>query len=137
MKEIKAPQGIQIKRNYEKEKKIEEINKIRYFCYEIYYQNLDIGESIYKIKQDPEIHWYIGTFVIDEQYRQKGYGSYLLKYLCNIMWSENSLPIIIYPAPVNCKKEDFIDWLTKRGFVENHDILPGKIYYSLYPQCFL
>ncbi|QYX31296.1 GNAT family N-acetyltransferase [Sphaerospermopsis torques-reginae] len=137
MKEIKAPQGIEIKRNYETEKKNEVIDKRKYFCYDIYYQNLHIGASFYKMKQDPEMHWYIETFFINEYYREKGYGSYLLKYLCNMMWSEKSLPIIIYPAPVNCKKEDFIDWFTKRGFVENHDILPGKIYYSLYPQCFI
>ena len=112
---------------------LEELQQFKYSIYKIYLNDLEIGKSYYRIRRGyPD--WYIDTFLIEEMYQEEGYGTYLMNYICNQMWSEQHYPIRIYPVgSTEEKKLKFVSWLTKRDFVAISDTVPGRKEYSLDP----
>lgn len=132
MNQVEAPEGIEIKRDLQEEQG----RNCKTYCFKIYNQNKEIGVAIYQLLgKSQDLRWYIDEFVIYDGYEQKGYGTYLMNYVCNQMWSEIQIPIYILPAEWKMKKEDFIKWLTnpKRNFVMNPSFWPGKVFLTRYP----
>jgi len=124
--EFEVSINIEIKRDFEEEK-----HNPRYTCYKIYLKDQVIVFANYRIFNNQAPYWYIDEFVISKHDRKQGYGSYLLKYIIDKMWSEQRLPIHIYPTSQQIPKERFIEWLVHRDFVEQ--LWEGKIFCILNP----
>jgi len=126
--EFEVFNDVEIKRDFEEEK-----NAPKYTYYKIYLTDKIIGWANYRLFNNQSSYWYIDEFVIYEQDRGKGYGSYLLKDIINRMWSERKLPIHIYPSSQQIPKEMFIKWLVDRDFVEQAPMSTGHIFCILHP----
>jgi len=123
------PEGIIIKRDPEEEK-----NKTNYVCYKMYRQDKVIGVANYRLFRSQNPYWYIDEFTISEQ--KQGYGTYLLKSIVREMWSQEHLPIEIYPTSLQMPKEKFVAWLVRRGFTEKLDLQTNILVLILYPKIY-
>lgn len=126
--EFEVFNDIEIRRDVE-----EEAKNSRYTCYKMYLKDEIIGFANYRLFNNQSSYWYIDEFVISEQYRGKGYGSYLLKHILDRMWNEQNLPIHIYPTSQQIPKEKFTGWLINRGFVKQPPMSQGQIFCIIYP----
>ncbi|MBD2509807.1 GNAT family N-acetyltransferase [Nostoc muscorum FACHB-395] len=123
------PEGIEIRRDFEEER----LNP-PYTYYKIYVEGEEVAVASYRLFNNQNPYWYIDEFIIFEQYRENGYGTYLLKYIIQNMWSKQRLPIHIYPTELQISKEKFIAWLVDRGFQIKPDRNTGHVFCILYPK---
>lgn len=126
--EFEVSIDIEIKRDFEEEKQ-----KPKYTCFKMYFKDQVIGVANYRSFNNQAFYWYIDEFVISEQHRGQGYGSYLLKHIIDKMWSEQRIPIHIYPTGLQISKARFIKWLVNRDFVEQPPLSIGQIFCILNP----
>jgi GNAT superfamily N-acetyltransferase len=83
-----------------------------YTFYKIVWNDKEAGYASYRFISP---YWYIDWFLIDEQYRRKGCGTELLKYITQQMWNEERISIRIHPGA----REDLINFLVKNNFSED------------------
>lgn len=126
--ELEVFNNVEIRRDFE-----EETQNPRYTYYKMYLKDELIGVASYRLFNNQASYWYIDEFVILEQNRGKGYGSYLLNYIIDKMWSEQKLTIHIYPTSQQIPKEKFIEWLVHRDFIEQPPMSTGNIFCILHP----
>ncbi|MEH2088264.1 GNAT family N-acetyltransferase [Nostoc sp.] len=127
----RCPQGIEIKKGSKhdyKESLGDDSNPDDYTYYNIYFEGKKVGNASYRYNNSYAC-WQIDRFLIYEDEEGNGYGSCLLKYISQEMWSIKRSHIKISPT----KKEEFISWLIRRGFKETQ--VPGfpTTFYVLQP----
>lgn len=127
MNQIEAPKNIEIRRDFEEEKQ-----NPKYTYYKLYLNEEVIGIANYRLFNNKASYWYIDEFLTSKQHRKQGYGTLLLNYITEKMWSVQELPIHIYPTNQQIPKEDCIKWLVNRGFVEEPPLVTGQVFCILY-----
>ncbi|MCC5635312.1 GNAT family N-acetyltransferase [Nostoc sp. CHAB 5844] len=127
MHKIEVPKNIEIKRDFEAEKQ-----NPKYTYHKMCFNDEIVGIANYRLFQNQASYWYIDEFLISKQFREQGYGTYLLNYITEKMWNVREIPIHIYPTSQQIPKEYFIKWLIRRGFVEEPPLATGQVFCILH-----